>query len=48
MNPQSIDYQLRGARATFQPHVHRLNYSYRDPQSPSNNAARRRREPDAT
>ena len=36
MNPQSIDYQIASARATFNP-AFNLDYSYRDSQSQSNN-----------
>jgi len=36
MNPQSIDYQIASARATFNP-TFNLDYSYRDAQSQSNN-----------
>jgi outer membrane protein TolC len=36
MNPQGIDYQIAGARATFNP-AFNLDYSYRDSQSQSNN-----------
>jgi outer membrane protein TolC len=37
MNPQSVDYQLQSARAVFQPQI-TSTYSYRNSQSPSNNA----------
>ncbi len=37
MNPQSVDYQLQSARAVFQPQI-TSSYSYRNSQSPSNNA----------
>jgi outer membrane protein TolC len=37
MNPQSVDYQLLSARAAFQPQI-TSSYSYRNSQSPSNNA----------
>ena len=37
MNPQSVDYQIASARATFNP-TFNLDYSYRDSQSQSNNA----------
>ena len=36
MNPQGVDYQIAGARATFNP-TFNLDYSYRDSQSQSNN-----------
>lgn len=36
MNPQSVDYQLKAARATFAPRF-TSSYSYSDSQSPSNN-----------
>jgi outer membrane protein len=36
MNPQSIDYQIASARATFNP-TFNLDYSYRDAKSQSNN-----------
>ena len=36
MNPQSVDYQLQAARATFVPRV-TGSYTYNDSQSPSNN-----------
>src|SRR6185503_8653708 len=37
MNPQLVDYQLQGARAAFLP-TFNSDYSYRNSQSPSNNA----------
>jgi outer membrane protein TolC len=37
MNPQSVDYQLQSAHAVFQPQI-TSSYSYRNSQSPSNNA----------
>jgi outer membrane protein TolC len=37
MNPQGVDYQLQSAHAVFQPQI-TSSYSYRNSQSPSNNA----------
>jgi len=39
MNPQGVDYQLQSAHAVFQPQL-TSSYSYRNSQSPSNNASR--------
>jgi outer membrane protein TolC len=37
MNPQSVDYQLQAARASFMPQI-TASYSYSDAQTPSNNS----------